>query len=78
MLAYCTHDSPSMEGCRSFESDWAYEALLDRAGARFAPITQLTSAFSTSKYLSFEAGPILSISGPLLSVLHTLTRLPVT
>jgi len=41
-------------------------------------VAQPTSAFSTSIALSLAAGPSLSISGPLLSKLHTETRLFVT
>lgn len=37
-----------------------------------------TSAFNTSSVLSFEAGPMRSISALLLSALHTDTRLFVT
>jgi hypothetical protein len=37
-----------------------------------------TSAFSTSRVLSFARGPNLSTSAPLLSKLHTETRLFVT
>lgn len=41
-------------------------------------MSQLTSAFSTSRALSLATGPCLSISAPRLSKLHTETRLLVT
>ena len=42
------------------------------------PGSQLTSAFNTSRALSFAMGPCLSISAPRLSKLHIETRLLVT
>ncbi len=47
-------------------------------GLRTHDLLARTSAFSTSIVRSLDAGPIRSISGFLLSILHTDTRLFVT